>query len=144
MAVTHRPWTTSFSSAIVVVKNPASVNTRALDQVHKLARNLAVSIDIGCSNMVLVEKVDQGLSTAGLSGKYKYLIWVKSWKLFYVELSGLIRWAKKNLPQEERAELLRLKETAQVMLNARRVGKLASWAIVERQRQLDKRLNKAA
>jgi hypothetical protein len=49
----------------------------------------------------------------------------------------LIRHAKKNLAQEDRAELLRLKETAQVMLNARHIGKLASWAIVQRNLRLN-------
>ncbi len=113
---------------------------KTLGQVHKLARNYVVSLDLGITpGFRMVNEVDQGVKTVGLSGKDKYLLWVKNWKLFYKELSLLIREVKKCrgpvFGYEE--DIRQLKETAQIMLNARHVAKLASWSIKQR----DKRLN---
>lgn len=127
---TNRPWSSTFDHAIEAAK-PTS---RGLDQVYKLARNFIASLDTGSSpNMRLVNAIDSNVKLEGMSGKDRYLLWVKTWKHFYKRLSELIRHYK----QFNRPELLRLKETAQVMLNARHVGKLASWAIVQRTKRLN-------
>jgi hypothetical protein len=133
---TNRPWFQSFDSAIKKSKrnhDDIKISESGLDQVHKLARNYIASLDVGGSNMQVVAKVDSGYDTTKMTGKEKYLEWVRNWKRFYRELSDLIRYYKK----EDRNELFRLKETAQVMLNARHVGKLASWAIVQRTKRLN-------
>lgn len=130
---TNRPWFQSFKSAIVKAKD-AKTRDAGLDQVHKLARNYIASLDLGGGpNLNLVNEVDRGIKIEHMSGKERYLEWVRNWKNFYHDLSNLIRYYKK----EDRVELFRLKETAQVMLNARRVGKLASWAIVQRNLRLN-------
>lgn len=132
---TNRPWTSSFTGASQIARGHQGgiPNAKALDQVHKLARNFIVSLDLGGNNMKLVNAIDAGVRHDHLNGKERYLLWVKTWKTFYDELSQLIRYYKK----ENRDEMWRLKETAQVMLNARRIGKLASWAIVQRQKRLN-------
>ena len=134
-ARTQRPWFESFKSATAKAKRTDDYKIRdaGLDQVHKLARNYIASLDIGGPNMVLVNEVDRGCKFQNATGKDKYLEWVRNWKNFYYDLSNLIRHFKK----EDRNELFRLKETAQVMLNARHVGKLASWAIVQRTKRLN-------
>lgn len=134
---TNRPWLQSFKGAVqkaTTTNERDSMSKRnGVDQVCKLARNYIVSLDLGGSNMRVVDQVGDGIKTATMTGKEKYLEWVRNWKLFYQELSELIRYYKK----EDRTELFRLKETAQVMLNARRIGKLASWAIVQRTKRLN-------
>ena len=137
MATVNRPWKSTFEGATQLPQNAGYLTARSLDQVHKLARNFIASIDLGSGPMKLVNEVDHNVKIEGMTGKERYLLWVKTWKTFYRALSELIRYAKKNLAQEDRAELLRLKETAQVMLNARHVGKLASWAIVQRNLRLN-------
>lgn len=131
---TNRPWYGAFTGAVHASRheNP-EYRTSGLNQIHKLARNYIVSLDLGGDNMQVVNVVDAGVRTDKMTGKEKYLEWVRNWKLFYYELSNLIRFYKK----EDRTELFRLKETAQVMLNARHVGKLASWAIVQKQKRLN-------
>lgn len=137
MAIVNRPWTSTFERATELPQNDGYLTARSLDQVHKLARNFIASLDVGNGPMNLVNEIDQNVKLEALTGKERYLLWVKTWKAFYRQLSGLIRHAKKNLAQEDRFELLRLKETAQVMLNARHIGKLASWAIVQRNLRLN-------
>ncbi len=130
---TNRPWNVTFTSALSRAMKP-DANPGANEQVHKLARNLIASLDLGDSpNMKLAREIDQGKFPEKMTGKERYLLWVQTWRDFYAGLSSLIRYAKKN----NRDEVWRLKETAQVMLNARRVGKLASWAIVQRQKRLN-------
>lgn len=137
MTTVNRPWTQTFKGATRLPQNAGNLTVKSLDQVHKLSRNFIASLDVGTGPMKLVNEIDNGIKLEGMTGKERYLLWVKTWKTFYRDLSGLIRHAKKNLAQEDRAELLRLKETAQVMLNARHVGKLASWAIVQRNLRLN-------
>lgn len=136
-AKTNRPWLQSFKSAVERAKNKDhnGVKIGGLDQVHKLARNYIVSLDLGGPNMNLVTNIDYLTHTTGVDGKTRYLLWVENWKAFYAELSGLIRYYKKA----DRDELFRLKETAQVMLNARHIGKLASWAIVQKSLRLNQK-----
>lgn len=143
MSFINRPWLITFKSAVATTKNQINSPARALDQVHKLVRNFAVSIDIGGASIRHVPVIDSAaghpLNITALSGKERYLIWVKRWKVFYRELSDFIRWCKQQVKQKimDASELLRLKESAQVMLNARRLGKLASWAIVQRNQRLN-------
>lgn len=137
MATVNRPWTPTFQVATQFPQSEGNLTIKRLDQVHKLSRNFIASLDVGTGPMKLVNEIDNGIKLEGMTGKERYLLWVKTWKTFYRDLSELIRYVKKNLAQEDRAELLRLKETAQVMLNARHVGKLASWAIVQRNLRLN-------
>ena len=134
---TNRPWFQSFHGAVWQAKqdgNNQTVRNSGLSQVHKLARNYIASLDLGDSpNMQVVNHVDSDVRTATMTSKEKYLEWVRNWKKFYLELSELIRVYKK----QDRTELFRLKETAQVMLNARRIGKLASWAVVQKTKRLN-------
>lgn len=134
---TNRPWLQTFHGAVTQAKHPdrPDYSAKGLDQVHKLARNYIVSLDLGGPNMNLVTNIDYMTHTTGADGKTRYLLWVKNWKAFYAELSDLIRHYKKT----DRNELFRLKETAQVMLNARHIGKLASWAIVQRSLRLNQK-----
>lgn len=136
-AKTNRPWLRSFKSAVerAKIQDHNSIKIGGLDQVHKLARNYIVSLDLGGPNMNLVTNIDYLTHTTGVDGKTRYLLWVENWKAFYAELSGLIRYYKKA----DRDELFRLKETAQVMLNARHIGKLASWAIVQKSLRLNQK-----
>jgi hypothetical protein len=137
MTTVNRPWTQTFKGATRLPQNAGNLTSKSLDQVHKLSRNFIASLDVGTGPMKLVNEIDYGIRLEGMTGKERYLLWVKTWKAFYRDLSELIRHVKKNLAQEDRAELLRLKETAQVMLNARHIGKLASWAIVQRNLRLN-------
>lgn len=125
----NRPFRTSIEGAMLHAKaRPAG-----LEQVHKLARNYAVSIDLGFPGVQTVNEVDHNVKIEHMSGKERYLEWVRNWKFFYAQLSDLIRLYKK----QDRMEVFRLKETAQVLLNARHLGKLASWAIVQRTKRLN-------
>ena len=130
MARLNRPWRTTIDSAFF---HAAQGSRGGLDQVHKLARNYAVSIDLGSPGVQSVNEVDHLVKIQHMTGRDRYLEWVRNWKHFYRELSKLIRHFKKA----NRMELIRLKETAQVMLNARHLGKLASWAIVQRTKRLN-------
>lgn len=151
MAQTNRPWASTISIAISrcmppETKQPGFLGklfgkkaekpeipdlSQYLDQVYKLARNYAVSLDLGCSNLNLVNEIDRNTYTAGLDGKDRYLLWVKNWKLSYKELSVLIRYYKHDRMGNQ-YHILRLKETAQILLNARHNAKLATWAIKHR------------
>lgn len=133
---TNRPWTTTIVVAIEAAQKHGG--SAYVDQVHKLARNYIASLDLGCPNLKMVDWVDNdavnnpnaahaATDTVLLTGKDRYLQWVKVWKVFYQGLSLLIRNVKKD--KLRRYQLARLKETAQVMLSARHNAKLASWAI---------------
>lgn len=137
MATVNRPWTQTYKGTTRLPQLAGNLTVKSLDQVHKLSRNFIASLDVGTGPMKLVNEINNGIKLEGMTGKKRYLLWVKTWKSFYRDLSELIRYAKKNLAQEDRTELLRLKETAQVMLNARHIGKLASWAIVQRNLRLN-------
>lgn len=130
---TQRPWAMSIQSTVRTAKQAVIsgiFKSAPSDQVNKLARNYIVSLDIGCNNMRLVNEVDHNIKMGEATDRDKYLQWVKNWKLFYLELSELIRTYKQHKRRGE--ELNRLKETAQVMLNARYTAKLASWALVQK------------
>lgn len=158
----NRPWLKSFRFEQALTHN-------RVDQIHKLARNFAVSIDLGCPSVkhVAYHYEINDDTYALLNDKERYLLWVSQWKLIYAELTGLIRLFKKmrktlNFPHKDHRlqtflgsnfknaseqsedalrslahrQLPRLAETAQVLLNARYLGKMASsvrWARAERE-----------
>lgn len=156
MTTTNRPWAWTITSSISrcmpreiaqpgfwaklfgkkAERPPVADLSAHLDQVHKLARNYIASLDLGCVNMRLVPIVDNNCSTEGLDGRERYLLWVKNWKLFYKELSVLIRYYKHDRAGNA-GHIDRLKETAQVMLNARYNAKLASWAVKQHMKLLN-------
>ena len=142
--VINRPWISSFK-----FKEVPYGDTR-LEQAHKLARNFACSLNLGCGNV-------NHVNVEGLVGtKDLYKQWVSDWKIVYREFSSIIRkmksWRKTvhhpKLSEDElrfldflnrgsnltpattmhrlsEQHLGRLQETAQVLLNARYNAKLA-------------------
>ena len=86
--VINRPWTTSFPF------DKAPYSTTHMDQIHKLARNLVASLDLGCPNAKHTQTPDNGVSINGYDDRGRYLEWVKTWKYVYKNLSSLIHQVK--------------------------------------------------
>jgi hypothetical protein len=149
MTVINRPWISSFAF------DRCYDDTR-LEQLHKLARNFCVSLDLGNPSSKHVESYE-GKDLNQLDERDKYLLWVKNWKIVYRKVSELIRRHKLYrrtvrkigfLPREQdvynsrqsnltireyyqslsQTHLERLQETAMVLLNARYNAKLAAGA----------------
>jgi hypothetical protein len=85
MTAINRPWLSSFPFAT------APFSETQLEQLYKLTRNFVASLDMGCPNVKHVVIVGWNESTKGLDERQKYLLWVKSWKVIYREVSQLIR-----------------------------------------------------
>jgi hypothetical protein len=159
----NRPWIQSFNF-------DRCYDDVKLDQLHKLTRNFVASLDLGCLSAKHVADVDRNVNTDHMDERAKYLLWVKTWKKIYAEVSKLIRRHKlyrrttrklqftlhegnlyssyqSNLPIKQyyrslsERQLGRLQETAMVLLNARYNAKLAS---AERRRRLRERNGNAS